>query len=145
MECYALMSRKFFLDTAYLIALSSPRDQFHEKAQELAAQLEEQVVALVTTRAVVLEIGNALSKLRYREAAVQLLTALEADPTVEIVPLSETLFLRAFELYEQRRDKEWGLTDCISFIVMQERGVTAALTTDDHFGQAGFQVLMRAG
>ena len=62
---------------------------------------------------------------------------------MEIVPLSEAIFARAFQLYRTRPDKEWGLTDCISFTVMQERGLTAALTTDEHFGQAGFRVLLR--
>lgn len=87
--------------------------------------------------------GNALSKLQYRHASVQLLDALEADPNVGIVPLTETLFSQAMNLYRNRMDKEWGLVDCISFVVMEERGITAALTTDLHFQQAGFQVLLR--
>jgi len=98
---------------------------------------------LVTTRTVLVEIGNALSKPRYRPAAVRLLYALEADPTVEIIPLSEQLYVQAFQLYRERPDKEWGLTDCISFVVMQEHGMTDALTTDEHFQQAGFRVLLR--
>ena len=97
---------------------------------------------LITTRAVVLEIGNALAKLRYRSAAVQLLRALEEDPNVEIVPLSEELYKRGLQLYRERLDKEWSLTDCISITVMQERGLTEALTTDKHFQQAGFEVLL---
>lgn len=98
---------------------------------------------LVTTRAVLLEIGNALSKQRYRQAAVELLTALEQDRQVEIVPLSEELYEQAFALYRHRPDKEWGFVDCVSFIVMQERGLTEALTTDEHFEQAGFRALLR--
>jgi predicted nucleic acid-binding protein len=92
---------------------------------------------------VVLEIGNALAKLRYRRVAVELLSALENDPQVEIVPLSEEWYGQAIQLYQARPDKEWGLTDCISFIVMQERGLTQALTPDEHFQQAGFQALLR--
>jgi uncharacterized protein len=41
-----------------------------------------------------------------------------------------------------RRDKEWSLTDCISFVVMKERGLTEALTADHHFEQAGFKALL---
>ena len=85
----------------------------------------------------------ALAKQRYRYAAIELLTSLEADPNVEIISLTEDLYQRAFHIYEQRTDKEWGITDCISFIVMQERGITAALTTDEHFEQAGFLALLR--
>lgn len=76
----------------------------------------------------VLEIGNSLSRQRYRQAAVKLLKSLSADKNVEIVPLSEQLYTQAFQLYCSRVDKEWGLVDCVSFIVMQERGITRALT-----------------
>jgi len=137
------MQAEVFLDTAYAIALSSPTDQFHARALELAEQLEALGTRLVTTRAVWLEIGNALSKQRYRQAAVQLLDALEADPTVDIVPLLEPLYARGMQLYRTRPDKEWGLTDCVSFLVMQDRGLTEALTTDEHFQQAGLRALLR--
>jgi predicted nucleic acid-binding protein len=84
-----------------------------------------------------------MAKRRYREAAVELLNALEEDSNVEIVPISEELYEKAFEHYRNRPDKEWGLTDCISFVVMQERGIKSALTTDGHFVQAGFEALLR--
>jgi len=92
---------------------------------------------------VLIEIGNALSSRRLRHVAVQLLTTLESDPIVEIVPLSEDLYGRAFAFYRARPDKEWGLVDCISFVVMQERGIYEALTSDEHFRQAGFRALLR--
>jgi predicted nucleic acid-binding protein len=132
-----------FLDTAYAIALAAPSDQLHPKASELASRMQADGTRLVTTRAVLLEIGNALAKLRYRPAAIQLLGALEADPSVNIVPLSEALYSEAFQLYHSRPDKEWGLIDCVSFVVMQQRGLTEALTADEHFEQAGFRALMR--
>jgi uncharacterized protein len=71
-----------------------------------------------------------------------LLQAMEQDPAVEIVALSEEWYARAMRLYGERPDKEWGLTDCVSFVVMQERGLTEALTTDDHFRQAGYRPLL---
>lgn len=137
------MKAEVFLDTAYAIALSVPKDQYHTQAVHLADQLEAARARMVTTRAVILEIGNALSKQRYRHAAVKLLDSLEADPNVEIVPMSEPLYIRAFQRYRQRPDKEWSLTDCVSFIVMQDRGITQALTTDEHFQQMGFRALLR--
>ena len=139
------MRAEVFLDTAYAIALSSSNDLFHYRAVQLADELEVVGTRLVTTHAIMLEIGNALSKQRYRPAAIALLDALEADPNVEVIPLSEQLYTRALQLYCERLDKEWGLTDCVSFIVMQDRGIIEALTTDEHFQQAGFQVLMREG
>jgi predicted nucleic acid-binding protein len=132
-----------FLDTAFAIALSSSSDEHHENAVSLADHLEANGTRIVTTRAVVIEIGNALSKGRYRQAAVALLESLERDTSVEIVPVSEQLYGRGFDLFAQRPDKEWGVTDCISFVVMGDRGIKEALTTDQHFEQAGFIALLR--
>lgn len=137
------MTNEVFLDTGYTIALSVESDAHHERALELAEQLEAEQTRLVTTRAILLETGNALSKERYRKSAVELLDAIEGDRLVEIIPLSEKLFAEAFELFRSRPDKEWGLVDCISFVVMQERGLTEALTTDKHYEQAGFRALLR--
>ena len=132
-----------FLDTSFAIALSSITDQNHSKALKLAKQIEASRNTLVTTQAILLEIGNALSKQRYRASAIQLLKSLEADPNVSIVPLTDKLYQTAFELFKQRNDKEWGLVDCISFIVMQERNIINALTADIYFQQAGFRALLR--
>ncbi|MCD6570704.1 MAG: type II toxin-antitoxin system VapC family toxin [Deltaproteobacteria bacterium] len=133
---------KVFLDASYAIALSVVNDQYHQKAEMLAIELETRAVPMITTRAVILEIGNALAKLRYRKAAVELLDSIEEDPNIEVIPISKGLYDRAMELYRQRLDKEWGITDCISFIVMQDYGLTKALTTDQHFKQAGFAPLL---
>ena len=135
-------ANKIFLDTAYAIALSAVTDQYHEKAKILAGQIENSDTSLVTTRAVVLEIGNALARLPYRNAAIELLDSLEQDKNVEIVPLTEELYGMAMKLYRERSDKEWGITDCISFVVMQDLGLVEALTTDEHFKQAGFRSLL---
>jgi len=134
--------KKVFLDTSYAVALSARTDENHERAAQLAEELEASDTYFVTTRAILLEIGNALSKVRYRAAAVRLLTALENDPKVEIVPASDDLYLRALQNYGDRLDKEWGLIDCMSFVVMTDQGLTEALTADNHFRQAGFHVLL---
>ena len=131
-----------FLDTSFAIALSSVSDKNHLKAVEIANQLEKNQTRLVTTQAILLEIGNALSKKKYRLAAIQLLESLEADPNVEVIELTNQLYTEAFELFKNRRDKEWGLVDCISFIIMQDRAITDALTADQHFSQAGFNALL---
>jgi predicted nucleic acid-binding protein len=132
-----------FLDTAYAVALAAPTDQLHARAVALAEELEANRTRLVTTRAVLLEIFNALAKRRHLPAAVQLLTALEADPTVEIIDLSPDLYAETFDLYRQRPDKDWGLIDYVSFVVMESRGIAEALTSDEHFEQAGFRALLR--
>ena len=133
---------RVFLDTSYAVALSAGRDERHKRAVELADELEAANTHFVTTRAILLEIGNALSRLRHRAAAISLLTALENDSKVEIVPLSEDLYNRALERYRDHVDKEWGLIDCVSFVVMNDKGLTEALTADNHFHQAGFRILL---
>lgn len=100
-----------FLDTSFAIALSSLTDRNHVRGIQLANELEANRTCLVTTEAILLEIGNALSKQKYRMAAIQLLESLEADSTVEVVLLTKDLYKAALNLFKQREDKEWGLVD----------------------------------
>ena len=102
------MTNKVFLDTGYIIALSVESDEYHERAEKLAERLEIEQTHLITTRAVLLETGNALSKERYRQAAIELLDALEEDSSVEIVPLSEELFAQAVDLFRSRTGQRMG-------------------------------------
>jgi uncharacterized protein len=80
-----------------------------------------------------------------RPVFLDLIRALESDPETEIIPPDPALFARGLDLFARRPDKAWSLTDCISFAVMSERGLTEALTGDHHFEQAGFRALRRAG
>jgi len=132
-----------FLDTSYAIALSSEVDRHHQKAVAISEALEKNKSKIITTRAILLEVGNFLSKARYRQAAVVLLDSIEFDANVEIVEISKDLYEKAFVLFKSRDDKDWGLIDCLSFIVMKERDLTDALTADEHFRQAGFRVLLK--
>lgn len=78
-----------------------------------------------------------------RALAVAFLRRVRANPHLEVVAVDHELFARAVTFYTSRADKEWGLTDCISFVVMQDRGITEALSADVHFVQAGFRALLR--
>ncbi|MBW4646208.1 MAG: PIN domain-containing protein [Goleter apudmare HA4340-LM2] len=137
------MRSEVFLDTSFAIALSAPDDYLHQRATHWAELLETAGTRLVTTQAVMLEIGNALSKQPHRQGAVILLNALSSDSQVEIVPLSQELYNRAFQLYCERPEKEWNFIDCVSFIVMECSGITEALSANEHFQQAGFRALLR--
>ncbi len=132
-----------FLDTSYAIALVNRDDTLHSAAVVLADRLLQARARLLTTRAILLEVGDGLSKPIYRTVAAALLASMQDDPTLEIVELTPSLYDEALGLYSQRRDKGWGLTDCLSFVVMSARGVAAALTHDIHFEQAGFLRLLR--
>ena len=97
---------------------------------------------LFTTEFVLLEIANALSKVRFRSKALSLIQIIRSNPAVEIVPVSAELLAAGFDLYQNRLDKDWGLTDCTSFVTMRDRGLHSALTSDEHFRQAGFRALL---
>lgn len=100
-----------FLDTSFAIALSATTDEHHARALDLANQLEKSGTRLVTTQAILLEIGNALSKQRYRVPAIQLLESLIADPNVEIVSLPNDLYEAAFNYYIQESSRQRVGTD----------------------------------
>ena len=137
------MNDRVFLDTAFVLALASPADQYNGKAKDLSRQIKQAGVSLVTTRAILIEIGDAMAGQRRRKAGMTMLESLEEDDSLEIIPNSEEFYSKAFDLFVSRPDKEWGMTDCISFVVMKEHGIREALKTDIHFKQAGFVALMR--
>lgn len=137
------MTDSIFLDTAFILALASPDDQYHNKAKQLSRKIRKENIALVTTRAILIEIGDAMAGQRRRQAGIAMLESLETAENLEIISSSDELYSRAFDLYHSRLDKGWGMTDCISFVVMQDKQISAALTTDTHFQQAGFAALMR--
>ncbi|HKI31736.1 MAG TPA: PIN domain-containing protein [Gemmataceae bacterium] len=134
------MSKTTFIDMVFVVALLNQRDQYHQRAEELAGQYEGR--RFLITDGVLLEIGNALAR-NYKEQAVEVIEHFFSSEDVEVVRLTPALFEEAFALYKTYRDKEWGLVDCISFVVMRQAGVEEALTFDQHFVQAGFRALMR--
>ena len=129
-----------FVDTVYWLALMNPNDTWHRHALDWAARISE---PLVTTDAVLTEVADAFCRVDRRRWAVEAIRNVQSDPEIMSVPGSLDLFTRALDLYSSRRDKDWSLTDCISFVVMTDQGLQQALTADLHFAQAGFQALLR--
>ena len=130
----------WFADTHYFLAVLNAADEAHGQARELTRSARAR---LVTTHWVLTEVGNALREPANRGRFARLLAALQSKPDVEIVEASGALFDGGVRLYGERPDKAWSLTDCISFVVMQERGIHDALTGDRHFEQAGFVALLK--
>src|SRR2546423_12490041 len=122
-----------FLDTAYVYALLNTRDEWHERAKSWQSFLASRRQRLVTTEYVLVEIGDGLAHLRFRSQAMDTIDAIRSSALIETVPASSDLLGSAIDLYRDRTDKEWGVTDCASFIVMQQRGIQDALTCDDDF------------
>ncbi len=100
-------------------------------------------VRTVTTAWVLTEVADALAAPAHRLVFVSLLQGLERNPAVTIIPAGQDLFEQGIRLYTKRPDKDWPLTDCISFVVMKQMKLTEALTGDRHFEQAGFRALLR--
>jgi len=128
-----------FADSFYFLALFNSNDEAHALAVKAAADLAG---TLVTTDWILTETADALCGTANRLGCAELINDLRSSTHVEIVPASRALFDAGWDLYQRRPDKDWSLTDCISFIVMQDREITKALTGDRHFVQAGFQVLL---
>jgi uncharacterized protein len=129
-----------FADTFYYLALLSEPDFAHEDARQLS---RTQPARTVTTAWVLAEVADALSAPELRSLFLELYKRLRSNPNVTIIPPTVELFEQGVELYARRPDKSWSLTDCISFTVMQQRGLTDALTGDHHFEQAGFRILFK--
>lgn len=135
----------YFGDASYWIALCDTDDEFHQRASEYSALLELERARILTTQLVLNELLNPRSGTTrtQRLAAVQLIDRINQDPRISIEPQTSAQFNGAFEWMRNRLDKEWSITDCASFLIMQEHGITEALTSDRHFEQAGYIVLLR--
>ncbi len=132
---------RVFVDTAAWIALLDATDGLHASARRVHADLSRERAPLVTSEFVLLEVADALSSPSVRMETVKFLRGLRLRKTVRIVPADSALFAKGWDLYSRRPDKEWGLTDCISFALMGEEQLMRAFTFDHHFEQAGFVVL----
>jgi uncharacterized protein len=131
-----------FLDASGLIAVANTDDHWHRQAELAWNDLVISNLSMVTTSLVLFELGDGLSRINQRPLAVTLYDRLRASPRVRILPTTADLEAAAWELFRQRPDKAWGVTDCASFVVMEQLGIGAAFTVDRHFEQAGFRRLI---
>ena len=130
---------RVFADTAYFIALLNGKDTAHELALNYARQRFREIVV---TDFVMLELADGFSRPPDRGDFLTMDAHVRRTTTYTVVPVSRELLQRGRELFAARPDKAWSLTDCTSFVIMQEHGLTDALTTDHHFTQAGFRALL---
>ena len=128
-----------FADTSYFIALSNVRDEHHAAA---IAASRGAWTEIVTTELILLELGAAFRKPGDRSDFIAIDRMLRTRADVLLIPATSALIERGRDLFAARPDKEWSLTDCISFVVMADCAISDALTTDHHFAQAGFRVLI---
>jgi uncharacterized protein len=131
--------KRVFVDTVYYLALTNPRDQYAADAIRFTADFSG---AFVASAWVLAEVANSLTRGTDRSLFLELYRSLADDRRIMIVPPNQELFDEGIHLFAERPDKEWSLTDCISFIIMREYDLTDALTADHHFEQAGFRILL---
>ena len=131
--------KQLFADSFFFIALLSERDACHHRAAEVS---RESGAVIVTTRWVLAEVADALCAPAWRGRAGAFVGFVLTAPGFLVQGGSDELFARGMELYRGRPDKEWSLTDCISFVVMADEGLSEALTGDRHFEQAGYKALL---
>jgi len=129
-----------FADSFFFFALLDEGDEAHDKA---VASVRELSRDLLTTPWVLAEVGDGLAAPGRRGRFVELLEFIRASEQFHVVAADQQDFDEGVALYSQRPDKSWTLTDCISFVVMRERGIRDALTGDRHFEQAGFTALLK--
>ena len=131
--------RIVFADTFFFLAILNRADPTHERAVALSRQIRS---VRVTTDWVITELADGLAGIEQRERFMDLYRHIELSPAIRVVPASRALLEEGIFLYGARPDKDWSLTDCISFVVMRDEGIIHALTGDHHFEQAGFKALL---
>jgi predicted nucleic acid-binding protein len=132
----------YFADTSFWMALSRKRDQYDRHAIAWNQFMIRAGSSIVTTEAVLWEWLNGFSDPSTRAVAAEGYRRAHADARIEVVPFQPELIESALHVYRTRPDKDWSLTDCLSFAVMERRHLTEALTTDGHFEQAGLKAMM---
>jgi uncharacterized protein len=130
-----------FGDTCYWIALLFPKDQWHQKAMICSQIYADDKI--VTTDGVIDEVLNyaSIRGSLMRQKALAMCTQMLREPNIQVVTYTPELRKLGFELYENRPDKGYSLTDCISMVVMRKTNILEVLTADRHFQQEGFTIL----
>ncbi len=134
--------RTVLLDTSFILALENRDDPHHERAKALDRELLQAGSLYVLHWGICLEIGDGYARVGRRAKGIQLLQIIGREAGYQMLAIDNSLFQQAVALYCGRADKDWGLTDCISFELMKREGISDALTADIHFRQAGFRALL---
>ena len=134
---------EIFADSGYWIAMMNSRDQWNRAALIATDQIRGR--RIITSEMVIVELLNGVARLgeQGRRQAVDMARGLYLNPNVAVIEQSAQQLNAAIERYANRLDQSWSVTDCASFLIMEERGITEALAYDVDFVQAGFRALLR--
>ena len=136
------LAADIYIDTSGFYALLVQRDSMHQRASTIMAQAARARTRFVTTDYVLDESVTLLKARGHRQLIALLFETLGASSVIRVEWTTAERFheTRAFCLHHS--DKDWSFTDCLSFLVMRNLGLHQALTSDGHFRQAGFRVLL---
>ena len=135
------MKNIYFLDTSYILALEIKNEDAHQQVLQNWASLANSKPFLITTTYIFDEVVTFFNSRNLHYKAVEVGNRLLQSPDIELIEVDRYLFNQGWQFFQKYKDKSYSLTDCLSFIVMQEREIVTALTLDNHFHQAGFQIL----
>lgn len=130
-----------FVDTGFLLALELHVDQHHRAAVSCWRSPALKSSVFITTTHVFTEVVTYLNSRGYHDRAVRRGEELWTAAAIRMVPVERSLLAAGWGYFCDRPDKQYSLTDCTSFVLMQGMGITTALTFDHHFAQAGFKTL----
>jgi uncharacterized protein len=130
--------KTYFADTSYWLALELSNDQNHQTALMHWLTLVKTSFQIVTTSYIFDETVTYLNSRNHHEKAVEVGENILLSPTIELIHVDENLFFEGWTMFQKYQDKQYSLTDCISFVVMKQSEIETALTFDKHFIQAGF-------
>ena len=134
--------RRLLVDTSGWLALLNVAETSPVRAGDIYRKRFSASWQIVTHDGILLEVGNSLSSQQWRNNVIAWRERVTSSERVLVVSLNETLLAKGWNLFAARKDKDWGIIDCLSFIVMQEHEIREALTADKHFAQAGFTRLL---
>jgi uncharacterized protein len=134
--------KPIFVDTSGWLAIVNTADDHHQEAVRIYQDLLQRNRRFVLHDGILIELGNSLSSIRARQTAIKLKENIQSSARIELVSLTPEISDLGWTLYSERLDKDWGIVDCISFIVMERFEIREALTADKHFEQAGFVKLL---
>ena len=137
------MADETFIDTSGFYSLLVRRDPLHARAAELVADAADVRGRFVTTDYVIDETVTLLKARGHGELVEPLFQAIDYSEAMRVEWTTSERFAEASSFCLRHTDKAWSFTDCVSFAVMQSLRLTRALTSDNHFEQGGFQVLLK--
>ena len=135
---------KLFVDRSAWVAICDSRDDCHPSALAFNRKIARKVTIVITnyildeTYTMLLNNAGYTPTLDFQRK----LDIFIQEGVVEVIWITPEIAQQAWVIFERfNTDKQWSFSDCTSYVVMQEQGITDVFTFDHHFSQMGFNRL----